>query len=187
MKIALVTACLAGVCILGAAGAVATPSITQTAIAGAKLGLPASAYKQLLGPPVTTARGTHADPIHPDDYSRLVFHKRKLSVYFVDGEDKGVLITTWNRRYKTAAGIGPCSTIRRAKAVYGKRLKPSKFNSQHGVVYAYTLRKNLIFASNNLFRIEVVGLYDGSDPNVSKRGGSLAYAGFITLNETPCF
>jgi hypothetical protein len=53
-----------------------------------------SAYKQLLGPPVTTARGIHADPIHPGDYSRLVFHKRKLSVYFVDGEDKGVLITT---------------------------------------------------------------------------------------------
>jgi hypothetical protein len=34
--------------------------------------------------------------------------------------------------------------------------------------------------------VQVIGLYNGNDPNANKRGGSLSYAGFISLNETAC-
>lgn len=50
-------------------------------------------------------------------------------------------------------------------------------------MFAYTLGKNLIFASNNHIYVEVVGLYNGSDPNVGKPGGSLSWAGYISLSE----
>ena len=168
------------------AGSVTRPAITQNSIAGATLGLPQSNYEQLLGQPFHTSRGTPQNPGQPDNYSRLAFSKRKLSVYFVDGADKGVVVATWNKAYRTAAGIGPCSTIRRLKRIYGKRLKPSKFNTQHGVVSAYTLGKNLIFATNNQVTVDAVGLYDGSDPHANESGGSLSYAGFITLSEKAC-
>ena len=50
----------------------------------------------------------------PDNYTRLVFPKRKINVYFKDGVDSAIQITTWNKAYKTAAGIGPCSSVRRS-------------------------------------------------------------------------
>ena len=191
-RIVLVGACLvvAGVLVgtvvvvTGKAGR--TPAITQTSIAGAKLGLSTKVYKQLLGRPVRRLRGTPDNPGQPEDRSRLVFTKHKLSVYFVDGRDAATEITTWNKAYRTAAGIGPCSTIARLKAVYGPRLKPSKFSTQQGVTYAWTVGQNLIFASNNRQVVEAIGLYDGSDPQVNEAGGSLSYAGFITLSEKRC-
>jgi hypothetical protein len=190
-RIVLLGAGVVGAGVLGAgflitAGEGKTPAITQTSIAGAKLGLPASAYKQLLGKPVRRLRGTVDNPGQPEDRSRLVFSKRKLSVFFVDGIKGSTEITTWNRSYRTAAGVGPCTTIQRLKAAYGNRLKPSKFNTQDGIVYAWTVGKNLIFGSNDRQVVEAVGLYDGSDPYVAVEGGSLAYAGFVTLSERRC-
>jgi hypothetical protein len=44
-------------------------------------------------------------------------------------------------------------------------------------LFAYTLGKNVIFASNNQSYVEVVGLYDGSDPDVEIPGSSLSLAG----------
>ena len=61
-----------------------------------------------------------------NNYSRLVFTKRKVEVYFKGTVDKGVEITTWNKAYKTAAGVGPCSTVAKLKAAYGNKLKPFK-------------------------------------------------------------
>ena len=187
MKLAFLIVCVAGLGVATTGGASVAPEITQSAIAKANLGQTSSAYKHVLGTPVRRLRGTTVDPGSPEDYSRLVFGKRKLSVYFVDGADKGVLVTTWNKAYRTAAGVGPCSTIKRLKAVYGARLKPSKFNTQHGVVYAYTVGRNLVFASDSQTIVDAVGLYDGSDPNVGQPGGSLSYAGFITLSESACY
>jgi hypothetical protein len=165
--------------------AAGTPAITQESIGGAKLGLPARTYKKMLGKPAFKLPLSLPSG-RPSSWSRLVFGRRGLSVYFAPRKTRGAVITTWNPRYKTAAGVGPCSTLTELQLTYGNRLKPSKFNTIHGVVFAYNLGKNLIFASNNHTYVEVVGLYDGSDPNVGKPGGSLSWAGYITLSERTC-
>ncbi len=185
-KIVLAAAFLTGA-LLATADAASAPPITQASIAGVRLGMPASAYKRILGKPFHYTNGTPDNPGQPKHYSRLVFPKKQVSVYFSNRANKGVVIATWNKAYRTAAGVGPCSPIWRLRASYGTRVKPSKFNTIHSVVYAYTLGKNLIFATNNLTTVEAVGLYDGSDPHVDRPGGSLSYAGFITLSETRCY
>jgi hypothetical protein len=163
-----------------------TQGITQESIGGAKLGLSARTYKKLLGKPDLKLPLYQPSGNKPTGWSHLVFAKRGLNVYFAPRKTRGAVITTWNSRYKTAAGLGPCSTIAELKLTYGNQLRPSKFNTIHGVVFAYTLGKNLIFASNNLSYVEVVGLYNGSDPKVGKSGGSLSWAGYITLSERTC-
>ena len=89
-----------------------------------------------------------------------------------------MLVTTWNRAYRTAAGIGPCSTVAQLKKAYGSKLKPSAFNTQHGSVYVYTLG-DLLFAAADLETVNAVGLYDSKAPDARRKGGSLAYAGFV--------
>ena len=105
--------------------------------------------------------------------------------------DVGIIITTWNDAFRTAAGVGPCSTIDELKAAYGSRLRPSKFNTQEGKVYAYTVGKNLLFAANGApptpsKYVTSVALYDGSAPGANKPHGSLPFAGFVALSENNC-
>ena len=162
MRRALLAVVLAALVVPAALAATAA-SIQPASIAGAKLGLSATAYKQLLGTPVRK-------DVLENNYSRLVFTKRKVEVYFKGKVDKGVEITTWNKTYKTVAGIGPCSTVAQLKAGYGTKLKTFK---QGGKAYAYTLGK-LIFAANDLKHVTAVGL------------GSGQAAIFVALNVTPC-
>ena len=162
----------------------ASPGITQNSIAGLKLGLSPATYKKLVGAPAIKLTLTDPDN-KPTGFWRLAFPN--LSVYFQPKKSRGgVVITTWDTSYKTALGIGPCSTLSELKLAYGNRLKPSKFNTQHGVVYAYTVGKNLIFATPNHSWVDVVGLYNGSDANAGKSGGSLPWAGYIVLSERTC-
>jgi hypothetical protein len=164
------------------AAAAAVPEITQRSIDGARIGLRTSSYVRLFGRP------SYKDtvPDLPNHWSRLVFGPRGLSVYFKGSRPAAADIATWDRRYKTVAGVGPCSTLSELKLAYGAQLKPSKFNTQHGVVYAYTVGKNLIFSVANHSYVGVVVLYDGSDPSVNKPGGSRSYAGAISLIERTC-
>jgi hypothetical protein len=92
------------------------PAITSTSLGGVKVGLTKAAYKRILGKPY------RVDYLE-NDYSRLVFTKRKMDVYFHGKRDFGVVVGTWNLRNKTAEGIGPCSTVRSLKAAYGSRLR----------------------------------------------------------------
>jgi hypothetical protein len=103
-----------------AASAGIKPSITPSSIAGAKLDLKASAYKKRFGKPV------RKDVLRfPTNWTRLVFTKRRIGVYLnVNG--RAVVVTTWNKRDKTAEGIGPCSSIEEAKATYGSKFKPTE-------------------------------------------------------------
>ncbi len=98
-----------------AALAGAQAAITPTSIAGAKVGLTRAAYGRILGKPVMVE-------YLENDYSRLVFTRRKIEVYFQGKVDAGVVVGTWNRAYRTAEGIGPCSTVKALKAAYGGRL-----------------------------------------------------------------
>jgi predicted Ser/Thr protein kinase len=172
-------AVLAGVLLVGGNGAGAT-SITPTSIAGAPLGLEASAYKGHFGRPWTSQR------LPESEHTKLTFPDEEVAVYFKGLTDTSVEITTWNPAYKTAEGIGPCSTLRELKKAYGKRLKPSKFNTQNGVVFAYTVGTSLIFASNQHANVEVVAVYYGQAPDSDQPGGSLSFAGYIALVENAC-
>ncbi len=160
------------------------PAITQTAIAGAKLGLMADAYKKRFG---TWRQFELTEPGFP----AFAFGEHKVAVYFPANAQPAHIITTWNKDHKTAAGIGPCSTIEEAKAAYGDELKPSSHGTQAGKVYAYTLGKNLIFAAsgpppNPAKFVTAVALYDGSAPGATEDGGSEAFAGFVAIQENAC-
>jgi hypothetical protein len=146
-------------------------NITATSIAGARLGLPATAYERSFG---TTFR---KDLLRfPKNYARLVFMKRKVAVVFAPN-GKAVEITTWNKTDETGMQIGPCSTVEQLKAAYGRRLKPSEPNTVGSRVYSYTVGK-LIFAAT------------GRDPKpgpskhvtaIALYSGPLNVAGFLAL------
>jgi hypothetical protein len=90
------------------------------------------------------------------------------------------LIDAWNKAYRTAAGVGPCTSIARLKAAYGERLKPAKWNTQHGKVFAYTLGSHLLFAANGApvpaRHVTSVVLYSGG-PGQERYAGYLAISG----------
>jgi hypothetical protein len=169
-----------------ATGSGASPAtINQHSIGAARLGLTAAQYRQLFG-----ATGLKMELDYPNGaptgWTKLVFAHPGIAVYFRPHHTRAEIITTWNPRYRTADGIGPCSMLDNVKLTYGKRLKPSRWNTQHGHSYAYVLGKNLMFTPNDSPYINVVGLYDGSAPSADRPGGSYPWAGYITQSERTC-
>jgi len=185
---------LAGVAVLAAAGAtiggvlasagesdVGPASISQTAIAGLKLGLPAEAYTQRFG-------GWRAETLTELGLATFTFQSPKLAVYFPPKGKKAIIITTWNRDYRTAKGVGPCSTLEELKSAYGKELKPAKsaISTDRKRVLAYLVGKNLLFALSPDFRtVQVVALYDGGASSAHVPGGSESYANYVAQVEAP--
>ena len=112
------------------AAAAVAPAIQPASIAGATLGLSQPAYEQLLGKPYAIAK-------LEGNRGRLIFPKRKLTVEFPsNGKADGIV--TWNKAYRTAAGVGPCSPAAALTKAYGSSLKPFKFQ---GKVAAYRMGK----------------------------------------------
>jgi hypothetical protein len=176
----------------GSAATTASPSITVTSIAHAKLALGKSTYARVLGAPFryqAAGGGESGQPgfQQPANYTRLVFARRKIDVYFKDGVDRAIQITTWNRTYRTAEGIGPCSTVAELKKAYGSRLKRSKWNTQNDQTYVYTVG-DLLFAAADLTHVTAIGLYDSHAPGANREGGALPYAGFVIQapDQLPC-
>ena len=176
-----------------AVAATAASGITPGSIAGARLGLGKAAYKKLLGGPVryqAAAGGDVKDPgfQQPADYTRLVFAKRKMDVYFQSAADRAVEITTRNKAYRTAEGVGPCSTLAQVKAAYGKRLKRHPGNPPGPAVYSYVVGRSLIFGfwdhppnmGTPSPTVTAVALYDGSASGWDKPGGAQSVAGFVS-------
>jgi hypothetical protein len=168
-----------------------SPTITRTSIAHAKFALGKLAYTRLLGSPFRYQAAGGADTgvgfQQPANYTRLVFATRKINVYFKDGVDRAIQITTWNKAYRTAAGIGPCSTVADLKKAYGSKLKRSKWSTQNGQTYVYTMG-DLLFAAADLTHVTAVGLYDSRAPGANKEGGTLPFAGFVIQapDQIPC-
>ena len=161
----------------GGAGRHARPGITESAIAGATLGRPPSYYKQHFGPyRASTTRGPN--------YPTLAFQQPEVAVYFPAPGRPAHIITTWNGSYRTAAGIGPCSTLAAAKRAYGARWKPSPngvvLKNMHGIHSAYVVGNDLIFETQDGRTISAVGLYHGGDDHPQ------GFANYITANETAC-
>jgi Protein kinase domain len=193
-------AVLTGAGVLAAAGAAAGgylasrpehstagPAITATSIAGAALGRTAHDYERLFGKPWRESR------TEVTDHVKLTFPKRDVAVYFKGLTNTAVEITTWNRRYRTAEGLGPCSPISELRRTYGDRLKPAPFNVVQGRVYAYLVGKNLMFAASGRDPVPgpskyvtAVALYYGNAPAANEAQGASPFAGFIALKETKC-
>src|SRR5260221_8890575 len=112
LRLAVAVAALAAV---AAALAAERAAVTPDSIGGAKVGLTHSAYKRIFGAPVTVE-------YLENDYSRLVFTRREVEVYFHGKVDAGVVVGTWNRTYRTAEGVGSCSPVKALTDTYGARL-----------------------------------------------------------------
>ena len=136
--------------------------ITQTSIAGAKLGLPRAAYRKPFGgaPKVAQLEGglTRLDYPH------------NASVFFRSSGGGAIGIVVWDEQYRTAARIGPCSTAGQLKRAYGARLKPFRLQ---GKVVGYRLDR-LFFAVEDGKRVGVVQL------------SSSALPPYAALNSTSC-
>ena len=89
---------------------------------------------------------TEVDPPIPG----LTFGQPQVGVYFREDPERADIITTWNSQHRTAAGIGPCSTIDEMKRAYGKSVQPNP----HGVspdgktVHQWVVGPNLMFATS---------------------------------------
>jgi predicted Ser/Thr protein kinase len=172
-------AAVGGFLVSGTNQARATPSITQTAIAGARLGHMPAYYKKLLG-------GWRAQRLTEPGFPSLAFQQPEVAVYFPAKEKPAHIITTWNRHDRTAGGIGPCSTIRQMKKVYGARIKPTwAGNTHNGKQWSYALGKNLLFATQDQRTIADVTLYRG-DPRNTRGGSPQSWANYVASVETAC-
>ena len=179
------------------------PAITQTSIAGAKLGLAPAAYNKLFGQAdlaVDQRQGSLKQKNKPavvsTGYPTLVFLRQKVAIFFPDGwNGKAKIIVTWNKDYRTATGIGPCSTIVEMKKAYGKGVEADFFGKADDGQFMYRAPKNLLFAASPPANspsgtppskvVTEIGLYDGSTPHADENGGAHPFAGFVTGNETP--
>jgi len=140
-----------------------TPGITASSIAGIHLGATRAQARAHMTAPVRLDR-------LEDGYVRLVSTRQKVETYFRTGTTGVAVVTTWSRRLRTAAGIGPCSTVTALKNAYGPRLVPFR---QGGRVVAYRLGQ-LIFTVEGGKKVGVVGLGRGTQ------------AMYVALNATEC-
>lgn len=125
--------------------------ITPRSIAGLGLGTTHAKARSLLGKYVRTDRLEAG-------YDRLVSGTQKVEVYFRRGASGAVVVTTWNRKLKTDAHVGPCSSVTALRRAYGKQLVPVR---RKRTIVAYRLG-DLVFTTEGRKRIGVVALGRGT-------------------------
>ena len=186
--IALLAAAAAGVfgylTTRGETSAAGAPAITQTSIDGVGLGRLEAAYKQHFGGYKQLVL-TESDPPIPG----FSFGQPEVAVYFRSNAARADIITTWNRQLRTAAGVGPCSTIEEMKKTYGEAVRPSPHGTSPDgkTVHSYVVGRNLLFATQDQRTISAVALYEGFRNNqLRRRGSPQAWANFVAAVETPC-
>ena len=92
---------------------------------------------------------------------------KKVRVFFPNViTGRASIITTWDKSYKTAAGVGPCSTIDDVKAAYGSALEPDRSGTIGKSHFVYDLGKDLVFATPGTSGhpskvVTAVGLFNG--------------------------
>jgi tRNA A-37 threonylcarbamoyl transferase component Bud32 len=149
--------------------------ITPRGFVNAPLGLRSNEYKTIFGV------GWREDVFVPPQFPVLYYFDREFGIYAGGRGKPSIIMTTWNRHYTTAAGVGPCTSIARLKAVYGNALRPSPQNTFEGKAYAYVIG-HMIFGAN--------GPPGHPSPTVTSvgvfRGTTLGFAAFVTLNEPSC-
>ncbi|HEU5214680.1 MAG TPA: serine/threonine-protein kinase [Gaiellaceae bacterium] len=170
-------------------GPAALPKITPSAIDGVTLGRPRSYYARMLGP----YRAFVETPVVPGAgrFPAISFEGPEVAAYFLPHARKALVITTWNRAFRTAAGIGPCSTLARMREVYGRRAVPTySGTSPNGKVhFSYQLGRNLLFVTENHKTISSVVLFKGPANARSRQQPPGTYQGdanYLGANETKC-
>lgn len=172
------------------------PAITQTSIAGARLGLHRADYERILGHAIPVNQPPDIPGAPSSEYATLAFED-KVWAFFPDGlEGTATIIVTWNEEHTTTKGIGPCSTIDELKAAYGDRVQPDYYGTIGKKHFMYDVGKNLLFAASGpppppgerpvpAKYVSAVGLFDGSAPGADESFGERPFAGFVTGNQTP--
>ena len=138
-------------CAVPPAAARTASGIAPDSLAGIRLGMSRVQARALLVKPVRVDR-------LEDGYDRLVSERQKVEVYFRAGTRGAVVVTTWNRLFKTAEQIGPCSPVAALRAAYGARLLAFR---ERGAAVAYRLG-NLVFTTEGGRRVGVVALGRGT-------------------------
>lgn len=135
-----------------AAATVPVWRITQTSIAGAKLGLAPAAYRKPFGgePRIAQLEG---------GLKRLDF-PTYASVFFRSSGGGSIGIVVWDRKYRTAERVGPCSRVTELRAAYGARLRTVRFQ---GKIVGYRVGR-LFFSVEDGRSIGVVQLSTGKLP-----------------------
>jgi serine/threonine-protein kinase len=154
--------------------------ITENTIAGAQTGRAAAFYKQRFG-------GFRFSALAGAPFYRfLSFQQPSVDVYFPAKGKRAIIITTWNRSYRTDRGIGPCSTIAQLRKVYGRAVKPSwAGTSPDGTEHSFVVGDNLLFATQDMRTISAVALYRGV-PGRTRGFSPQSFANYIAANETAC-
>ena len=148
-----------------------TVAITQSGIAGARLGDSDILLEQMWN------GGQKLSMQYPPNYSVLRQANLDLSAYFSGESTNAVQISTWNAAARTPAGVGPCSTLAELKKAYGTALVAAR--KTPGGVFTYYVRPHLLFAMAgkpvpNV--VQSVSVYENPED----------YAGFNALNDGPC-
>jgi hypothetical protein len=126
--------------VVGAAASDAGYRIGQRSIGPARLGLERRSYAQIFGRASSTTRFANR-------LTRLAFDNGNLVVY-LSRAGRGVALLASGTEYRTAAGVTPCSRVRKLKRVYGRRLVVQR---RHGHVVAYKLgRLTFVTASGKV-------------------------------------
>jgi hypothetical protein len=128
-------AAAAAAVVVGSSSGATARQISQRSIGNVPLGLTRTAYLHKLGKATFTTRFGHG-------LTRLAYVDRGLAVY-LSRKGRGLAVLTSEDEYRTAAAVGPCSTVVALKRAYGTRLQPMRRGSH---VVAYRLRR-LVFAT----------------------------------------
>ena len=153
MRSAIIIAGVLTVLVVPVAAGTTAGMISGSSIAGAKLGGTKADYAKLLG------AGTEEEILRRNPAFFRLGSGTRRAVYFKRKTGKAILITTWSRTDRTAAGVGPCSPIATVKKVYGDRLKPSKTETYSDGPHAYRLG-NVIFGAYHASKhVTAVGVF----------------------------
>jgi serine/threonine-protein kinase len=158
-------------------------SITQASIDGVRLGHKASWYEQRLG-------GAQVSTVAGPNYTALHFQTPEIAAYFPRADTQegsglpvvhtpypAIIVTTWNRQFRTAAGIGPCSTLAAMRRAYGDRVAPDSHLRHGKTIWAWRLGRDIMFETQNHRTISAVVLF---------RVAHERWGGFVGQNETAC-
>ena len=151
--------------------AASSPAIGQTAIAGAKFGLTATAYEKLFSGPHRIR--------HVREFTILTFPTHKLAVLFIRSS-RALSVITWNGAYRTDHGVGACSTLAQLQKAYGTALVQNRYGS-------YDVG-NLLFSTTDSTpsaKVLAVGLYNSKAPRANQDFGAQPYTSYTIGNLLP--